>query len=95
MTNLPQQFAIADIYPAAKKVADAPARPSNYPCANCPGNRLGTKTLEGTNNLFNVKADASWHGKTKDFTVPEYDENKNMHMSKETFRVYDSYEDRS
>jgi peptidoglycan hydrolase-like protein with peptidoglycan-binding domain len=93
MTNPSQQF-IADIYPAAKKVADESGTSLELILAQTAQETgWGQKTLEGTNNLFNVKADASWHGKTKDFTVPEYDENKNMYMSKETFRVYDSYED--
>jgi flagellum-specific peptidoglycan hydrolase FlgJ len=94
MTNPQQQF-IADIYPAAKKIAEESGASLDLILAQTAQETgWGQKTLEGTNNLFNVKADASWHGKTKEFTVPEYDENhKNMHMSKEKFRVYDSYED--
>lgn len=93
MTNPQQQF-IADIYPAAKKVAEESGTSLELILAQTAQETgWGKKTLEGTNNLFNVKADASWHGKTKDFTVPEYDENKKMYMSKEKFRVYDSYED--
>lgn len=93
MTNPSQQF-IADIYPAAKKVAEESGTSLELILAQT-AQETGwvQKTLEGTNNLFNVKADASWHGKTKEFTVPEYDENKKMYMSKEKFRVYDSYED--
>jgi flagellum-specific peptidoglycan hydrolase FlgJ len=94
MTNPQQQF-IADIYPAAKKIAEESGSSLDLILAQTAQETgWGQKTLEGTNNLFNVKADASWHGKTKEFTVPEYDENhQNMHMSKEKFRVYDSYED--
>ena len=94
MTNPQQQF-IADIYPAAKKIAEESGSSLDLIFAQTAQETgWGQKTLEGTNNLFNVKADASWHGKTKEFTVPEYDENhQNMHMSKEKFRVYDSYED--
>jgi len=94
MTNPQQQF-IADIYPAAKKIAEESGASLDLILAQTAQETgWGQKTLEGTNNLFNVKADASWHGKTKEFTVPEYDENhQNMHMSKEKFRVYDSYED--
>ena len=93
MTNPQQQF-IADIYPAAKKVAEESGTSLELILAQTAQETgWGQKTLEGTNNLFNVKADASWHGKTKEFTVPEYDENKKMYMSKEKFRVYDSYED--
>jgi flagellum-specific peptidoglycan hydrolase FlgJ len=93
MTNPQQQF-IADIYPAAKKVADESGTSLELILAQTAQETgWGQKTLPGTNNLFNVKADASWHGKTKEFTVPEYDENKKMYMSKEKFRVYDSYEE--
>jgi flagellum-specific peptidoglycan hydrolase FlgJ len=94
MTNPQQQF-IADIYPAAKKIAEESGASLDLILAQTAQETgWGQKTLEGTNNLFNVKADASWHGKTKEFTVPEYDENhQNMHMSKEKFRVYESYED--
>lgn len=93
MTNPSQQF-IADIYPAAKKVADESGTSLELILAQTAQETgWGQKTLEGTNNLFNVKADASWLGKTKEFTVPEYDANKKMYMSKEKFRVYDSYED--
>ncbi|WP_072321379.1 XVIPCD domain-containing protein [Luteibacter sp. UNCMF366Tsu5.1] len=93
MTNPSQQF-IADIYPAAKKVADESGTSLELILAQTAQETgWGQKVLPGTNNLFNVKADASWHGKTKEFTVPEYDENKKMYMSKEKFRVYDSYED--
>jgi flagellum-specific peptidoglycan hydrolase FlgJ len=94
MTNPQQQF-IADIYPAAKKVAEESGSSLELILAQTAQETgWGQKTLPGTNNLFNVKADASWHGKTKEFTVPEYDEShQNMHMSKEKFRVYDSVED--
>ena len=93
MTNPQQQF-IADIYPAAKKVAEESGTSLELILAQTAQETgWGQKVLPGTNNLFNVKADASWHGKTKEFTVPEYDEHKKMYMSKEKFRVYDSVED--
>ncbi|URX62051.1 peptidoglycan-binding protein [Luteibacter anthropi] len=93
MTNPSQQF-IADIYPAAKKVSEESGTSLELILAQTAQETgWGQKVLPGTNNLFNVKADASWHGKTKEFTVPEYDENKKMYMSKEKFRVYDSVEE--
>jgi flagellum-specific peptidoglycan hydrolase FlgJ len=93
MTNPQQQF-IADIYPAAKKVAEESGTSLELILAQTAQETgWGQKVLPGTDNLFNVKADASWHGKTKEFTVPEYDEHKKMYMSKENFRVYDSVED--
>jgi flagellum-specific peptidoglycan hydrolase FlgJ len=90
MISPSQQF-IADIYPAAKKVSQESGTSLELILAQT-AQETGwwQKVLPGTNNLFNVKADASWHGKTKVFTVPEYNENKTMYMSKEKFRVYDS-----
>jgi len=64
MTNPQQQF-IADIYPAAKKIAEESGASLDLILAQTAQETgWGQKTLEGTNNLFNVKADASWHGKT-------------------------------
>lgn len=92
MSNPSQQF-IADIYPAAKKVSQESGTSLELILAQTAQETgWGQKVLPGTNNLFNVKADSSWHGKTKEFVVPEYDEHKKMYMSKEKFRVYDSVE---
>lgn len=58
MTNPQQQF-IADIYPAAKKVAEESGKSLELILAQtAQESGWGQKTLEGTNNLFNVKADA-------------------------------------
>lgn len=52
----------------------------------------GQKILPGTNNLYNIKTDANWKGKSAEFTVPEEDKKTGkVYMSKEKFRVYDSY----
>lgn len=93
MTTPQQQF-IADIYPSAKKVSEESGASLDLILAQTATETgWGQKVLPGTNNLFNIKADASWHGKTAQFNVPEYDQDGNKYMSKETFRVYDSYED--
>jgi flagellum-specific peptidoglycan hydrolase FlgJ len=52
----------------------------------------GEKILTGTNNIFNIKADSSWTGKKKEFTVSEYVNGKVVLVTS-SFRVYDSYEE--
>jgi hypothetical protein len=52
----------------------------------------GQKVLSGTNNIFNIKADASWTGETKTFQVPEYINGKVVTVEA-TFRSYASVED--
>lgn len=92
MTNLQQQF-IADIYPGAKKLSDQSGSSLELILAQTAlETGWGQHVLPGTNNLYNIKADAGWHGKTAEFTVPEVDDSGNTYMSKEKFRVYDSYE---
>lgn len=93
MTTPQQQF-IADIYPGAKKIADESGSSLELILAQTAlETGWGQKVLPGTKNLYNIKADSSWHGKTAEFNVPEYDENDKKYMSKEKFRVYESYED--
>jgi flagellar protein FlgJ len=57
----------------------------------------GEKTLPGTNNIFNIKADSSWSGPSKVFNVPEVIHGKTVHVNA-PFRVYatilDSLRDR-
>jgi hypothetical protein len=52
----------------------------------------GQKVLSGTNNIFNIKADASWTGETKTFQVPEFINGKVVTVEA-TFRSYASVED--
>lgn len=93
MTTPQQQF-IADIYPAAKNLSDKTGNSLELVLAQTAlETGWGQHVLPGTKNLYNIKADASWHGKTAEFTVPEVDDAGNTYMSKEKFRVYDSYAD--
>jgi hypothetical protein len=90
----PQQRFIADIYPGAKKASEESGSSLELILAQTAlETGWGHKVLPGTNNLYNIKADASWHGKTAEFTVPEQDSSGKVYMSKEKFRVYESYED--
>ena len=52
----------------------------------------GRKVLTGTNNIFNIKADSSWTGLTKTFTVPEYIKGQWVNVSA-IFRVYSTVEE--
>ena len=93
MTNPQQQF-IADLYPAARKISEETGQSWELILAQAATETgWGQKVLPGTNNLYNIKADSSWHGETKTFNVKEYDKAGNAHMSEEKFRVYGSYEE--
>ena len=52
----------------------------------------GQKVLPGTNNIFNIKADAGWIGETKTFEVSEYVNGKWVTVNAK-FRSYNSVED--
>jgi flagellum-specific peptidoglycan hydrolase FlgJ len=93
MTTPQQQF-IADIYPAAKNLSDQTGTSLELILAQTAlETGWGQHVLPGTRNLYNIKADASWRGKTAEFTVPEVDDVGNTYMSRAKFRVYDSYAD--
>ncbi|NIF90477.1 glucosaminidase domain-containing protein, partial [Burkholderia sp. Cy-637] len=49
----------------------------------------GEHVLAGTHNIFNIKADPSWHGESKTFTVWEKVDGKKVWVTA-PFRVYDS-----
>lgn len=49
----------------------------------------GEKCLPGTNNVFNIKADASWKGQSQIFHVPEEIDGKTVWVD-DPFRVYSS-----
>lgn len=88
----PQQKFIADIYPGAKALSDQTGSSLELVLAQTAlETGWGQHVLPGTNNLYNIKADSSWHGKTAEFTVPEVNDAGETYMSKEKFRVYDSY----
>jgi hypothetical protein len=92
MTTPQQQF-IADIYPSVRKVADETGVSAELLLAQAAAETgWGQKVLPGTNNLYNIKADSSWHGESKTFEVPEF-RNRHKVMEDAKFRVYDSYEE--
>jgi flagellum-specific peptidoglycan hydrolase FlgJ len=63
MTTPKQQFN-ANIYPGAKKISDDTGSSLELVLAQTAlETGWGQKVLPGTNGLYNIKADASWHGK--------------------------------
>ncbi len=50
----------------------------------------GEKVLPGTNNMFNIKADSSWHGESKVFHVWEEKADGSTVWVNDPFRVYPS-----
>ncbi len=92
MTTPQQQF-IVDIYPAVHKVAQETGVSEKLLLAQAAAETgWGQKTLAGTNNLYNIKADSGWHGESKTFHVPEF-RNHHRVMEDAKFRVYGSYEE--
>ncbi|MGF6492874.1 peptidoglycan hydrolase-like protein with peptidoglycan-binding domain [Luteibacter sp. 621] len=87
-----EQF-IADLYPAALKVSKETSLSVELTLAQAAGETgWGEKILPGTHNLFNIKADPSWHGPTKTFHVWEIEHGKKVWKDQD-FRVYGSYEE--
>jgi hypothetical protein len=87
-----EQF-IADLYPAALKVSKETGLSVELTLAQAAGETgWGEKILPGTHNLFNIKADPSWHGPTKTFHVWEIEHGKKVWKDQD-FRVYGSYEE--
>ncbi len=92
MPTKQQQF-IADIYPAARKAADEAGVSVELMLAQVADETgWGEKVLKDSNNLFNIKADPSWHGESTSVTAWEHKHGKDV-METSKFRVYDSYED--
>ncbi|KGF78883.1 hypothetical protein IA69_27635 [Massilia sp. JS1662] len=50
----------------------------------------GSKCLPGSNNIYNIKADPSWHGPKRTYNVPEIINGKKVWVDAQ-FRVYSSY----
>ena len=90
--NDKQQF-IAELYPAAKKVAQETGMSWELILAQAAQETgWGQRQLQGTNNLFNIKAHGDWDGPVKTFNVWEIEGGKKVWRD-EPFRVYDSYEE--
>lgn len=92
MSNPKEQF-IADLYPAARRVGQETGMSWELILAQAAlETDWGQKVLPGTNNIFNIKADASWQGESREFRVKEYIDRKWVERD-DPFRVYPSYED--
>jgi flagellar protein FlgJ len=50
----------------------------------------GSKCLPGSNNIYNIKADPSWHGPKRTYNVPQIINGKKVRVDAD-FRVYSSY----
>ncbi|SEW06395.1 peptidoglycan-binding protein [Luteibacter sp. 329MFSha] len=86
---------IKRIYPAAIKVAQETGMSWELLLAQAAHETgWGKKVLEGTNNVYNIKASSEWKGKTKTFRVWERDAVSNeKYWTDSAFRVYDSVEE--
>lgn len=81
---------IADLYCPARVIADQTGCSWELILAQAAGETgWGEKCLRGTNNVFNIKADKSWHGPSKVFNVPETINGRTVHVD-DPFRIYAS-----
>ena len=84
---------IAKLYPAARKVSEETGMSWQLILAQVAQETgWGERILEGTNNIFNIKASGGWKGETKTFKVWEKVHGKVVWMDQD-FRVYESIED--
>jgi hypothetical protein len=84
---------IAELYPAARKVAHETGMSWELILAQAAQETgWGQRQLAGTNNIFNIKAHGGWDGPTKTFNVWEIEGGKKVWRD-EPFRVYESYEE--
>lgn len=91
--STPQQQFIAEIYPSIHKIAQETGVSERLLLAQAAAETgWGQKTLHGTHNLYNIKADSSWHGESKSVTAWEHKNGKDV-METSKFRVYGSYEE--
>lgn len=84
---------IADLYCPARVIADQSGCSWKLILGQAAGETgWGEKCLPGTNNVFNIKADASWSGPSKVFHVSET-VNHHIKWVDDPFRVYPSVKD--
>jgi peptidoglycan hydrolase-like protein with peptidoglycan-binding domain len=84
---------IVELYPAAVKVSQETGMAWQTILAQAAQETgWGQHQLQGTHNLFNIKADSSWHGPSMTFNVWEI-ENGQKIWKAQSFRVYGSYEE--
>lgn len=87
-----EQF-ILELYPAASKVSRETGMAWQAILAQAAQETgWGQHQLSGTHNIFNIKADNSWHGPSETFEVWEIESGHKIWRS-QSFRVYGSYEE--
>lgn len=87
-----EQF-IADLYPAARRVSQETGMSWELILAQAAlETGWGERVLPGTNNIFNIKADAGWDGPRRTFNVREYVDGRWVNLDQD-FRVYGSTEE--
>jgi len=87
-----EQF-IIELYPAASKVSRETGMAWQTILAQAAQETgWGQHQLPGTHNIFNIKADNSWHGPSKTFEVWEIENGRKV-WKNQSFRVYSSYEE--
>lgn len=81
---------IADLYPAARRVAQETGMSWELILAQAAQETgWGQRVLPGTHNIFNIKADAGWDGPRRTFNVPEVINGRRVNVDAD-FRVYGS-----
>ncbi len=84
---------IAGLYPAARRVAQDTGMSWELILAQAAQETgWGQRVLPGTNNIFNIKADAGWDGPRRTFNVPEIIDGRRVNVDQD-FRVYGSVEE--
>lgn len=84
---------VAELYPAAVEVSRETGMAWQTVLAQAVQETdCGQHQLPGTHNIFNIKADPSWHGPSQTFNVWEI-ENGQKVWKDQSFRVYGSYEE--
>lgn len=84
---------IAELYPAAIEVSKETGMAWQTILAQAAQETgWGQHQLPNTHNIFNIKADSSWHGPSQMFNVWEI-ENGQKVWKDQSFRVYGSYEE--
>ncbi len=92
MSNPKEQF-IADLYPAARRIGRETGMSWELILAQAAlETGWGEKVFPGTNNIFNIKADASWQGESREFRVREFVNGRWVEQT-DRFRVYPSIDD--
>lgn len=84
---------IAELYPAAIEVSKETGMAWQTILAQAAQETgWGQHQLPGSHNIFNVKADPTWHGPSQMFNVWEIEGGKKV-WKDQSFRMYDSYEE--